>query len=105
MSTSAAPGLIALHELYVQLLTKSSTIDISKQLWAGIGKLNIKHCEMIYFLILHDFILQGGDANKSLPYTPRVMPGGKGVLFSVDKQKLPERTQGVVIAYLIMISS
>lgn len=95
-------SITSFSDLYEQLANSNTHIDLNKQVWSVIGRLGHEHSEMIYFLILHDFINNGGDTSKVLPYSSKTLTGGKGVLFTLDK--LPERTQKIIVRYLSLIS-
>lgn len=88
-------------EYYRLLLEEGRDLPTDKQVWSSVGKLPQEHLEFIYFLVLHDYLVNGGE-DKSNPYGCKTQMGGKGVLFTVDK--LPERVQKVIIAYLARIS-
>ncbi|SPN79109.1 Hypothetical protein BRZCDTV_162 [Brazilian cedratvirus IHUMI] len=87
---------------YEELVSMSTRLSTEKQVWSSINKLPSEHCEYLYFLILHDYLSHGGE-EKSLPFGCKLQMGGKGVLYTVDK--LPERTQKLIVAYLVKVSN
>lgn len=89
-------------EYYDHLLKISKDICHENQNWSSITKLPQEHVTFIYFIILHDYIINGGE-EKQNPYGCKVQMGGRGVLTPVHK--LPERLQKILVAYLAEISN
>lgn len=91
-------------DYYNTLLEESESLSeksVGKQVWSSINRLSPDYANFIYFLILHDYLLHGGD-EKSNPYGCKLQTGGRGVIFNVDK--LPLRTKKILLLFLTRIS-
>lgn len=63
-------------------LMSTAINNISTKLGREEGK---DHFEEIYALIFHHFTMSGVSSNMSIPYTGKLMTGGRGVLYEINK--------------------
>jgi hypothetical protein len=83
-------------ELAKEALKEPKEINI-KNLAATLSSLSQEHNEMIFLLIYHHSVINNNKFAK-VPYGGSVMPGGKGVLFSITS--IPPALQQIIVKYI-----
>ena len=68
-----------------------------------ITRLNQKHLNIIYLLILHHYI-KTKPGQMDLPYGSRTVSNGKGISFRRLSQ-IPEDVQKIIYRYLMLVTS
>lgn len=90
-------------QVYDKLIQTEVNLSLQERsVWSSISKLPEEHRNYLYYLILHDYLVNRGK-EKALPFGCKLQTGGKGVLFFCDG-KMPDRTKKLVLAYLLEIS-
>lgn len=95
---------MSLFPLYDEIISEMDGTEscLSKNHCTTITRLNKDHLNLIYLIILHDY-LKNNPNKKDLPYNSKTISKGKGVTFKKIDQ-LPENTQKIIHRYLLSIS-
>ena len=87
-------------EIIAQMDGSETTLD--KTHCTTITRLNQDHLNIIYLIILHNYIISN-PKKYDLPYGCKTISNGKGVVFRRLSQ-IPTDVQKVIYRYLMMVS-
>ena len=95
---------MSLFPLYDEVIAKmdGSETGLNKCQCATITRLSQEHLNIIYLIILHHHIHNGGSKTE-VPYGGKTISNGKGVTFK-NLTQVPDDVQKIIHRYLTIVS-